>query len=131
MLQPQIIKNLEQTAKFIFVPTNEGQYNQIVKLLDEITDTVRDNEKHPLANLMDVLSVLIETYENQHIPEPNSDPVSVLKHFMKEYRLKQKDLPELGNQGIVSEILNGKRKLNLKQIKALSKRFNVPLSVFT
>jgi HTH-type transcriptional regulator/antitoxin HigA len=44
--------------------------------------------------------------------------------------LKQKDLPELGSQGVVSEILSGKRELNLRQIKALSKRFNVPVSVF-
>lgn len=50
--------------------------------------------------------------------------------FMEEYELKQKDLPELGSQGIVSEILNGKRELNLRQVKALSERFKVPASVF-
>jgi HTH-type transcriptional regulator/antitoxin HigA len=130
MLQPQIIKNLEQTAQFVFVPTNEDEYNQIVALLDEIIDIVRDNEEHPLANLMDVLGVLIETYEDEHIPEPESDPISILKYFMEEYNLKQKDLPELGSQGVVSEILNGKRELNLRQMKALSQRFNVPASVF-
>ncbi len=130
MLQPQIIKNLEQTAKFIFVPANENEYNQIVELLDAVTDIVRDDEQHPLANLMEVLGLLIETYENQFIPEPESDPILILTHFMTEYNLKPKDLPELGSQGIVSEILNGKRELNLRQIKGLSKRFNVPESVF-
>jgi HTH-type transcriptional regulator/antitoxin HigA len=130
MLEPQIIRNLEQTAKFIFVPTNEDEYNQIVELLDEIIVIVRDNENHPLANLMDVLGLLVETYEDQFVPEPESDPISILKHFMEEHHLKQKDLPELGSQGVVSEILNGKRKLTINQIKALSKRFNVPESVF-
>jgi HTH-type transcriptional regulator/antitoxin HigA len=130
MLQPKIVETLEQTAKFIFVPTNEAEYDQLVALLDEITDIVRDDESHPLANMMDVLGVLIETYENQHIPEPEGDPISVLKYFMEEYDLKQKDLPELGSQGVVSEILTGKRELNLRQIKALSERFNVPVSVF-
>jgi len=48
-------------------------------------DMVRDNENHPLANLIDVVGVLIETYENEHVPAPTSDPVSVLKHFMEEY----------------------------------------------
>ena len=130
MLPPQTLQHLEQIASLLFVPTNEGQYDQLVKLLDELTDIVRDDEAHPLANLMDVLGVLIDTYEDQHFPEPSSNPVSVLKHFMEEYNLRQKDLPELGSQGVVSEILCGKRALNLRQIRALSKRFNVPASVF-
>lgn len=130
MLQPQILETLEQSVKFIFVPTNEAEYDRLVALLDEITDIVRDDETHPLANMMDVLGVLIEIYESQHIPEPEGDPISVLKYFMEEYDLNQKDLPELGSQGVVSEILNGKRELNLRQIKALSERFSVPISVF-
>jgi HTH-type transcriptional regulator/antitoxin HigA len=130
MLQPQVIHNFEQTAKFLFVPTNEAEYSQLVELLAEIIDIVRDDESHPLANLMDVLGVLIETYENEHIPEPTSDPISVLKYFMEEYNLRQKDLVELGSQGVVSEILSGKRELNIRQIKALSERFKVPISVF-
>ena len=130
MLQPQTIQNLEQIAPLIFVPTNEREYDQIVELLDEITDIVRDDEAHALANLMDVLGVLIETYEDQFIPEPESDPVSVLKHFMGEHSLKPEDLLELGTLDDVSEILNGRRELNLEQIRALSKRFNVAASVF-
>ena len=130
MLQPQVIKTLEQTASFIFAPTNEDEYNRLVTTLDELTDIVRDDETHPLANWMDVFGILVETYENQVVPEPDADPVAVLKHFMQEYGLKQKDLPELGSQGVVSEILNGKRTLNVRQIKALSKRFNAPESVF-
>ncbi len=124
------MENLQQTAKFIFVPTSEDEYKQLVNLLDEITDIVRDDEAHPLANMMDVLGVLVEMYEAQHIPEPKGDGVSVLKYLMEEYHLKQKDLPELGSQGVVSEILNGKRELNLRQIKLLSERFKVPVSVF-
>jgi HTH-type transcriptional regulator/antitoxin HigA len=45
---------------------------------------------------------------------------------MDQYELAQSDLSELGSQGIVSEILNGKRNINLRQIKALSQRFNIP-----
>ena len=131
MLHPQLRDSLEQTAKFLFVPNNEAEYSQLAQLLDEITDIVRDNESHPLANLMEVVGVLIETYENDHLPQPSPDPVSVLKHFMEEYDLKQRDLPELGSQGVVSEILNGKRELNLRQIKALSERFHVPASVLS
>jgi HTH-type transcriptional regulator/antitoxin HigA len=49
---------------------------------------------------------------------------------MKEYELKQKDLSELGSQGVVSEILNRQRDLNLRQVKALSERFKVPATAF-
>lgn len=130
MLHPQVAETLTQSTELIFVPTNESEYQQLVALLDEITDIVRDDETHPLAKMMDVLGVLIEDYEDAHVPEPVRDPISVLRHFMEEYELKQKDLSELGSQGVVSEILNGKRTLNLRQIKALSERFKVSASVF-
>ena len=130
MLQPQVTETLTQSTEFIFVPTNEAEYEQLVELLDEITDIVRDDEAHPLAKMMDVIGVLIEDYEDEHISEPEGDPISVLKHFMEEFDLKQTDLLELGSQGVVSEILSGKRDLNLRQVKALSERFKVPASVF-
>jgi HTH-type transcriptional regulator/antitoxin HigA len=130
MLQPQVAETLTQSTEFIFVPSSEEEYEQLVELLDEITDIVRDGESHPLAKMMDVIGVLIEDYEDEHIPEPEGDPISVLKYFMEEYELKQVDLSELGSQGVVSEILNGKRDLNLRQVKALSERFKVPASVF-
>ncbi|MGL6338812.1 MAG: helix-turn-helix domain-containing protein [Waterburya sp.] len=54
----------------------------------------------------------------------------MLLHFMEEYSLSQSDLPEIGSQGVVSEIINGKRELNIRQIRALAKRFNVAPAVF-
>lgn len=61
---------------------------------------------------------------------PMGHPIAVLKYFMEEQALKQVDLAELGSQGVVSEILNGRRELNLRQVKALSEQFNVPAAVF-
>jgi HTH-type transcriptional regulator/antitoxin HigA len=49
---------------------------------------------------------------------------------MEEHNLSQSNFPEIGTQGVVSEILSGKRQLNLRQVKSLSKRFNVSPSVF-
>jgi HTH-type transcriptional regulator/antitoxin HigA len=49
---------------------------------------------------------------------------------MEEHGLKQSDLPEVGNQSVVSQILSGARELNVRQINALAKRFNVPAGVF-
>ncbi len=130
MLQQQVTDVLIESTNFIFVPTTEQEYEQLVNLLDELVDVVRGDESHPLAKMMDVVGVLVENYENEHIPQPGADPIAVLRYFMKEYGLKQSDLPELGSQGVVSEILHGKRTLNLRQLKALSRRFNVPVTMF-
>ena len=51
------------------VPHTEADYQQLVELLDRITDEVGEDENHPLASLMDVLGVLIEKYEDEHVPE--------------------------------------------------------------
>jgi len=53
-------------------------------------------------------------------------PAAIIRSLMDQYELSQSDLPELGSQGIVSEILSGKRNINLRQIKAVSQRFNIP-----
>ena len=51
------------------VPRNEGDYQELVQLLDRVTDEVGEDENHPLASLMDVLGVLIEKYEDEHVVE--------------------------------------------------------------
>jgi HTH-type transcriptional regulator/antitoxin HigA len=66
----------------------------------------------------------------QNIPEVEGNPSDTLKTLMEEHNLKQSNLPEIGSQGVISEILSGKLQLNVRQIKPLSKRFNVSPAVF-
>jgi HTH-type transcriptional regulator/antitoxin HigA len=61
---------------------------------------------------------------------PKASSPELLRYLMAEHELTQSDLPELGSQGVVSEILNGKRELNARQIAALAKRFGVSPAVF-
>ena len=112
------------------LPHKEEEYQQLVALLDEVIDIVGEDESHPLASLMETLGTLVETYEMQTIPELSGNPIQTLQSLMEEHDLKQADLAEIGTQGVVSDILSGKRKLNVRQIKALSKRFNVSTGVF-
>ena len=51
------------------VPHTEREYRQLVKLLDQLTDEVGEDEEHPLASLMEVIGMLIEKYEDEHVPE--------------------------------------------------------------
>lgn len=124
------IKVWPTVSKVVSTLRTEEQYNKAVKLLDHLIDKVSEKPNDTLDSLIDILGTLIEDYENKYVPEPVGDPISSLKHFMEEHNLKQSDLPEIGSQGVVSEILNGKRTLNVAQIKALSKRFNVSPAVF-
>lgn len=53
----------------IRVPHSEEEYREIVEVLDQLIDIVGEDENHPLASLMDVLGVLVEKYEDEHVPE--------------------------------------------------------------
>jgi HTH-type transcriptional regulator/antitoxin HigA len=112
------------------VPHNEKDYNKLLNLLDSLIDEVGNNENHPLTSLMETIGTLIETYESQYIDEIEGNPIDTLNALMEEHGLKQSDLSEIGSQGVISEILSGKRQLNVRQIKMLSKRFKVSPAVF-
>lgn len=56
-------------APVIFVPHGESEYQRLVAMLDNLIDVVGENENHPLASLMEVIGVLIEKYEDDHVPE--------------------------------------------------------------
>ena len=56
-------------ASVVFVPHAESEYEQLVVLLDHLIDVVGEDENHPLASLMKVIGVLIEKYEDEHVPE--------------------------------------------------------------
>lgn len=112
------------------VPHNEKDYNNLVNLLDSLIDEVGNNESHPLSSLMETIGSLIEAYESKNYPDIEGDPINALKTLMEEHGLKQSDLPEIGSQGVVSEIISGKRQLNVRQLKLLSERFKVSPVVF-
>ncbi len=58
-----------QVEPALHVPRNDREYRQLVKLLDRLVDQVGEDEDHPLASLMEVLGVLIEKYEDEHVTE--------------------------------------------------------------
>ncbi|VAX19911.1 hypothetical protein MNBD_NITROSPINAE03-1841 [hydrothermal vent metagenome] len=123
----QAWKEAKQTLS---VPRSETEYDRLVSILDELIDKIGNNERHPLARLAETIATLIEAFENEHVQMPEGDAVSILRLLMEEHGLKQTDMKEIGSQGIVSEVLGGKRKLNTTQIKKLAKRFHVSPAVF-
>ena len=53
----------------LFVPHSDAEYEQLVAILDQLIDTVGEDETHPLASLMEIIGVLIEKYEDENVPE--------------------------------------------------------------
>lgn len=109
---------------------NDREYDRAVKRLNELLDEIGTNERHPLYSFMDTLGTLIEAYEKEHYPLPLSSGADMLRYFMEDHGLSQSELPEIGSQGVVSEVLNGKRELNIRQVRALARRFHVSPAVF-
>lgn len=109
---------------------NQSEYQSAVATLNRLLDEIGNNETHPLYGFLEVLGALIEHYEEEHIELKRASGIETLKYLMEEHHLRQNDLPEIGSQGVVSEILKGKRQLNVHQIRKLSERFKVSPAVF-
>lgn len=111
---------------------DEDQYLTLLAQVDALVDQTGGDDAHPLWGLIAVVGDRIREYEDRVHPWPDtSTPATVLASLMEEHGLKQSDLPEIGAQSVVSAVLAGKRKLNLRQVKALAKRFSVSLEVLT
>ena len=66
----QHVESLWPSVKdVVYYPHSDVEYNRLVRLLDALIDEVGENEGHALASLMEVIGVLIEKYEDEHVPE--------------------------------------------------------------
>jgi HTH-type transcriptional regulator / antitoxin HigA len=110
---------------------SESAYDKAVASLNALLDAGAANEAHPLADLAATLGELIGDFDDAHRPAKPVAPAEMLRFLMTQHGLVQADLAgQLGSQGIVSELLSGKRELNLRQMRALANRFGVPAAVF-
>jgi HTH-type transcriptional regulator/antitoxin HigA len=111
------------------VITSDAQNERYIAALLKIEQKDRLTPKE--KEFAELLTVLIEAYEDEHYPIRAANPVEVLRELMVANNLRQKDLgPLLGSESVVSEVLRGKRELNKGQIERLSKRFGVSPAVF-
>ena len=110
---------------------NEQQYEQALAAVGELMDEVTADEASPIAGLVELLAERIQAYEARMHPWPDSvTPAQVLCFLMDERGMKQSDLTDIGSQGVVSEILSGKRDLNVRQIGRLAEVFHVSPATF-
>ncbi len=106
------------------------EYDRAVAVLDDILDEIGQQETDPLADLAETLALFIEAYEDTHVALPHASGPEILRSLMEDHDLAQSDMSEIGSQGVVSEILSGKRDLNVRQIAQLAARFGVSPALF-
>lgn len=108
---------------------HDDQFKAASDVLDQLLDMGDLSEGQ--QDYLDVLGGLIKGYEDVHDPMPAASGVEVLQFLMEQHSLRQIDLvPVFGSKSVVSEILRGKRHLNLGHILKLSRYFKVPADVF-
>ena len=105
----------------------ETEYDEALNRLDAIFDASPDTEE---GNEAEILSLLIEDYEERHYPIEAPDPIEAIRIRMEEMNLNQKDLVGvIGGKSRVSEVLNRKRKLTVEMVRELEKALNISASV--
>ncbi len=124
------VKVWPTVSKLVSTINSEEHYLRSVEMLDQLIDQVSVENDPVKESLIDTLGTLIKDYEERNTEELQGDAIGALKYLLSEHGLRQSDLSDIGSQGVVSEILNGKRALNLRQIIALSKRFSVSPALF-
>ena len=106
---------------------NEVEYQKALNRLEKIFNAKPDTKE---GDELEVLSILIDNYENEHFPVDSPDPIEAIKFRMDQLGIKQNDLAKIiGFKSRVSEIINKKRKLSLTMIRKLHQHLNIPTEV--
>jgi len=106
---------------------NEKDYQKALDRLELIFDAKKGTSE---GDELEILSILIDSYENENFPIEMPDPIEAIKFRMEQMGMKQKDLAKLvGFKSRVSEILNKKRKLTLNMIRKLNTTLHIPTEV--
>lgn len=111
------------------VITSDKEYERLMAEFDKLfhKETLTPEE----SALFEILITLIQKYEKEHMVSIKKDPLGMLKFFMEQHDKKPKDLWEVfGSKGIASEILHGKRQINVNQAKKLGKFFHAAPELF-
>lgn len=105
----------------------EKDYQDALRRLEEIFEAKPNTEE---GDELEILGILIERYEEEHFPIDSPDPIEAIKFRMDQMGLDQQDLARVvGSKSRASEILNRKRPLTIRQIRALQKELNIPADV--
>lgn len=109
----------------------EAEYDRVAEFVSRLAVKGEHNLEPEEDALLELLTVLIEHYDEEHYQIPDAPPHTVIRMLMQDRGLRHKDLmPVLGSRGTTSDVINGKRNPSRAQIKSLAAFFKVPPEVF-
>lgn len=126
--------NINYLNSIILQPIiSEDDFKWASEVIDNLVDAdmIEDTTlKQKALNLLDAITTLAIAYEKKHYPIPTPSPLVAIKQRMEMLNLSQKDVAAyFGGENRVSEVLNGKRNLNLKMIKKLYQNLRIPADI--
>src|ERR1700675_3936246 len=108
---------------------NDAELEAYTEALFQLT--ALDNPSPSQEEAIELLTLLVEKYEEEHYPIPAADPVSIVRFLIEQQNLTQRDLiPQFGTESAVSMFLAGQRNLTIEQVRKLSTRFKLPADIF-
>jgi HTH-type transcriptional regulator/antitoxin HigA len=110
-------------------PRTEGDNQRMVELLSSLDE--REDLTPEESAFAELLAIVIADFEDKHYALPAVSPQAALQALMEDRGLRHKDVwPVVGNKGLTTEILNGKRRISLALAKRLADHFRVPVEMF-
>ena len=108
---------------------NNKQYEEaLARTYSLMQKNIKPDSKE--SDELEILSMLIKEYENEHYPVPQPNPLEAIKFRLDQINMSEAELSQiLGSRSRKSEILSGKRKLNLTMIRKLTEKLQIPADV--
>jgi HTH-type transcriptional regulator/antitoxin HigA len=126
----QISQSWHQIAPLLIPISSEEECDRREVQIRKLIKLNEDKKDVQISYLIQCMALTIEDYEKQEFPLEKPTAIEVLQYLMEEHGLNECDLPEIGDQNLVSDLLTGKQELNLTMIKILAKRFGVSTKTF-
>ena len=124
----QYRKLLDETLPVVI--RTEPEYHRLLTTAGAIMEKPEDEISEEEGRLLELLSILIEEYENRAYPLPKAEPHKMLAYLLEEKNMKPSDLWTVLPKSRVSEILNGKRSISKTQARQLAELLRVPVDLF-
>jgi len=124
------VHHWNMVAPVIDTPKCPEDYETLLSNLRDTIALVGNRPNSPLASLIKAMSQAAKEYEKTFLLDQQGSALHSLRYLVKLHSLRQSELREIGSQGVVSEIMNGKRSLTLRHVKELSRKFKVSPNTF-
>lgn len=109
---------------------SEAENERFIRVLQDL-DSRHASLTRAERELADLITLLVENFEEQQYQLPKASPLEALRFLMDQHNLRQKDMLDVfGTRSVASEVLSGKRELSKEHIRRLSERFSAPVEIF-